>query len=296
MLAMRGWVVAVGLACLGSSVAAKDPAVQAGSSKPGFRLTVLGGSRLLVRASVNGHAVDAVLDSAAEATLLDRAFARSLGVNHGEHATGQGSGAESFDVETISGVTLSAVGLTLKDQTVAVTDLGDVSRRLFGRRIDVILGREIFDAARLAIDIDGGWLAVVPATATPRGVRLELATEHGVETIPVRVEDGDVVRATFDLGNGTGVLIGRAFADRARLLSDGRSVGQAKGGGLGGEAVRQVVTLKCIEIAGRRFDNVEATIDPQPSASDVNVGVGLLRHFEITTDFAAHSVWLAPRP
>jgi hypothetical protein len=95
----------------------------------------------------------------------------------------------------------------------------DVGRRLLGRQIDVILGREIFDAARLAIDIEGHRIAVVPRETVPRGVRLELITEHGVETVPVSVESGAPVRATFDLGNGSQVLIGSAFAGRAGLLT-----------------------------------------------------------------------------
>jgi hypothetical protein len=40
---------------------------------------------------------------------------------------------------------------------------------------------------------------------------------------------------------------------------------------------------------------VPASIDPQSSASDVNIGVAILRHFWITTDFANHAVWLDPR-
>ena len=40
------------------------------------------------------------------------------------------------------------LGLTLTAQTVATADLGDVGRRLLGRPLEVILGRELFDAAR----------------------------------------------------------------------------------------------------------------------------------------------------
>lgn len=36
-------------------------------------------------------------------------------------------------------------------------------------------------------------------------------------------------------------------------------------------------------------------VDPQTSASDVNAGVSLLRHFRIATDYASHAVWLQPR-
>jgi Aspartyl protease len=135
----------------------------------------------------------------------------------------------------------------------------------------------------------------VTLEAKPRGTRLDLVTEHGVETVPVRVESGEPVRATFDLGNGTHVLIGAALAERMRFLSDGRKVSQEIGGGLGGETERQVFRLRTLEVAGSKFTNVEAAVDPKPSASDVNIGVSVLRHFRITTDFANHAVWLDPR-
>jgi hypothetical protein len=249
----------------------------------------------MIEAKINGHAVSALLDSAAEATLLDRGFAQAIGLKGGETVAGQGSGQSSFETALVSGVTLEALGLSLADQTVAVADLGDVGRRLLGHPIDVILGREIFDAARLAIDIDGHSIAVVTRAHEPRGVRLELVTEHGIETVPASVPDSPPVRATFDLGNGSQVLISRALTEKLKLLAAGNAVRTERGGGLGGETERQIVTLAYLELAGRRFTGIEAAVDPQSSASDLNVGVSVLRHYRITTDFARHAVWLEPR-
>ena len=279
------------LAMAGSAIA------QPSADSPGktFTVTLTRGSRLMIDARINGRAVKALLDSAAEATIVDRRLARALKLEGGEAVSGQGSGKSTFDAALIAGVTLEALGLSLPGQTVAVADLGDVGRRLLGHPIEVILGREIFDAARLSIDIDGRRIAVVPRTLEPRGVRLGLATEHGVETVPVRVESGVPLRATFDLGNGSNVLVSASLAARMGWLSDGRPVTADRGGGLGGEATRRIVILRSIEVAGRRFNRVSAAIDPQSSASDVNIGVSILRHFLITTDFADHAVWLASR-
>jgi hypothetical protein len=228
-------------------------------------------------------------------TLIDPELARRLNLKSNSTVAGQGSGQSSFEVGLVNGVQLKAVGLTLADQTVAIVDLSDVGQRLFGHRLDAILGREIFDAARLVIDIDARRIRVSKPGREPSGVRLELVTEHGVETVPVRVEGGEPVRATFDLGNGSGVLIGSNFAQRMHLLSDGRSVTTQSGGGLGGATARQVFKLRTLEVAGRVFTDVSAAIDAQKSASDVNIGVAVLRRFVITTDFANHSVWLKPR-
>jgi hypothetical protein len=79
------------------------------------------------------------------------------------------------------------------------------------------------------------------------------------------------------------------------LLGDGRKVTTERGGGLGGEAERQIFHIRTLEIAGRSFANVKAAIDPNSTASDANVGVSILRHFRITTDFANHAVWLDAR-
>jgi hypothetical protein len=275
------------------------PAALPGSppAAPGsYPVALTRGSRLLVDARVNGHAVKALLDSAAEATLIDPAFAGALQLASGTTVTGQGSGDASFDAALIKGVELQVFGVTLPDQTVAVTELADVGRRLLGQPLDVILGREIFDAARLRIDIEGRRITVMPRDTVPPGIRLELTAENGVETLPVRLEDAGEQRAVFDLGNGSEVLVGSKLAARLHLLTDGRQVSSARGGGLGGETSRQLIPLHSLEVAGRTFREVSAAIDSQPSAADLNIGVSILRHFVITSDFAAHTLWLQPRP
>src|SRR5262249_46388855 len=119
-----------------------------------YPLKATKGGRLLLATQVNGHAVDALFDSAAEGSFLDRAFAQKIGLAGGGAATVKGSGEKNFSTPLAKGVTLSALGLTLHDQTVAVTDLSDVGKRLLGHSLDMILGREIFDAARLRIDVN----------------------------------------------------------------------------------------------------------------------------------------------
>jgi predicted aspartyl protease len=265
------------------------------AAEVGFPVSLTRGSRLLVSASINGHPVKAILDSAAEATLVSREFAGELNLKGSSKESGQGSGKDSFEAALVNGVTLKVFGVSIPDQTVAVVDLNDVGKRLLGRKLDVILGREIFDSARLSIDIDGRRVTVLQPSETPAGAALKLVTEHAVETVPVRVEGGDEVRATFDLGNGGDVLVGMNLAKRMHWLDDGRSVSTRSGGGLGGAKMRQIIKLRSLEVAGQTFTDVEAAIDDQPSASDINVGVNILRRFLITTDFPNHLVWLQPR-
>ena len=249
------------------------------------------GDRLFVPVTVNGVAVEALLDSAAETSIVDAAFAATLRLGGGEAATARGTGAATAAATMVRGVTLDVAGLRLRPVEVAVIDLSDIAQRL-GGPIPFVLGREIFDAAPLAIDIDGATLTVLRASTEGRhpGRRLPLTARRGIETVPVTVE-GQAATADFDLGNGGTVLIGAAFAARHRLL-DGRDTRSIAGGGIGGATRQTNFILRSIEVAGIRFADLAAAIDASPTASDANIGVRLLRRFDIVTDFAARGVWL----
>ena len=63
------------------------------------------------------------------------------------------------------------------------------------------------------------------------------------------------------------------------------------GGGLGGAKARKRIVLKSVTVAGATFRGVEADID-EDADHDANLGVGLLQHFKIATDFAGKRIWL----
>jgi predicted aspartyl protease len=253
------------------------------------------GNRLFVAAHVNGAPVAALLDSGAEMSVLDNDFAARLGLTQTGEATAHGSGAATMRARFAEGVALRAVGRDLPDRTVAILDLGEMSARLVGRPVWMILGRDLFDSARLRIDIEGGTIDPVERDSEPTGVRLELTPYRGIETFPAAVEGHGPVQAVFDLGNGSEVMVGRAFAERAGLAAPERIVDRRSGGGLGGAIERGIVVLATLEIAGRIFRDVPASIDESPSAADLNVGTSILRHFVVTTDFAEKAIWLASR-
>lgn len=252
-------------------------------------------NRLFVAAEVNGRPVVALLDSGAEMIVLDDDFAAELGLVQSGSATARGSGAGTMQARFAEGVTIEAAGVALAGRKVAILDLGEVSGRLIGRDTKMILGRDLFDAARLAIDIEGGTIDAMPAQAAPAGVRLPLAGLSGIEAVPVTVEGHGPLQAIFDLGNGSEVMVSRPFAERAGLAAPERIVARRSGGGLGGALEREVVVLKTLEIAGRTFRDVPATIDDRETSADLNIGTSILRHFRIATDFAGRAIWLEER-
>ncbi len=246
------------------------------------------GGRLFLPAVIAGRSVEALLDSAAEMTLVDSRFAAELRLTGGKAETARGSGASTQAAREIEGVALAAAGFDLGKLSVAVVDLSDVGRRLIGGPLPMVLGRELFDAARLEIDIAGGRLRVVDGRLTPRGQRLPLTAAHGIETFPIRIGDTPA-QAEFDLGNGSRMLVGSAFAARHGLAASS----ETSGGGIGGAKVMKMLVLPTVTIAGRALRDVPAAIDANANAADANVGVAELAGFRITVDYRDRALWLA---
>jgi hypothetical protein len=249
--------------------------------------------RLFLPIEVNGQEIEALLDSAAESSLIDPSFATELKLRVSGQATARGSGGQQQ--ARFAQLSVRAASVRLNELTVAVVDLSDVSHRLVGSPVRFILGRELFDHARLRIDIDHGSLQVLSRRSPVSGAALPLTDHAGIESIPVRVE-GFAAAADVDLGNGSEVLIGKAFAERNQLLTPDRVIAVRPGGGIGGKIDRKILRLGKLEVAGSAFMDVEAAVDPMDEAGDLNLGVKILRRFILVTDFAQHRIWLQPRP
>jgi hypothetical protein len=200
----------------------------------------------------------------------------------------KGSGGTA-QARIVEGVTVEALGKELHPEAVVVLDMTDLSNRLIKRPTHAIVGRELFDAARLEIDIARGEIAVVDKAVPPRGKKLALTEHAGIESVAVRA-NGVAAQAEVDLGNGSEVTISRALARKLKL----KTIGTKKGGGIGGEISRDLVRLNSLEVAGARFRNLTAAIDDQDSANDLNIGTAILKHFLITSDFTDRAVWLEP--
>jgi predicted aspartyl protease len=246
-------------------------------------------NRLFVPVTVNGVKAEALLDSAAEMTFMDPKLAAELQLKAEGSETARGSGGPE-QVQFTKGVDIEAAGVKLDDLTVALLDMSFLSKRIVDADLKIILGREFFDAARVRIDIAGGMIRKVDKAVEPEGTKLPLVSHRGIESFPCKVE-GAATEADIDLGNGNEVLIGKAFAEKHGLLKPERIMERKAGGGIGGVVMRDIVVLSSLEIAGVKFENVRAAIDPQPTAGDVNVGTSILRRFVLVIDYADHAVW-----
>ena len=246
---------------------------------------IVDNGRLFITARINGVETEALLDSGAEATLVDPVLAKEAKFGAGKPVRMKGSGGEQ-DVSVVSNVRIEALGQTITATDVVVMDMTDLTTRLIKRPTRAIVGREVFDAAPIRIDLGKGDVRALGGTETPGGIKLPLTTQGGIETVPVNL--GAIkAQAVLDFGNGTGVMIGKELAAKMGL----KPVGKMKGGGIGGEIERDVVVLPELTLAGRTFSNVEASVDETSSRAELNVGTPILKHFIVTADFKGRAAW-----
>lgn len=252
-------------------------------------------TRIFLDGTINGQATPMLLDSGASVTVVDRAFAASLGLKGGTPIGVQGAGGSERG-ELYRGVTVTAGNLTFKGLTVAAMDLSLVEKAL-GRRVPVVLGREVFMNSVVTIDFDrqeigftqrNGFSTPVDAT------EVKLRRRGALHILPVKIGNLEPHDAIFDLGNSGAISLSQEYH---RSLPYFAALPSATGmsGGVGGLHEVRRVTLPSVEIAGVRFDHVPAQLGALakgPYSGMINAGIQLFRPFVLTLDLAGDRMWL----
>ncbi|MBK8198552.1 MAG: aspartyl protease family protein [Acidobacteria bacterium] len=281
---MRARLVSLGAALLLAACASAPEAA------PGLRVD---GNRMFLPVTVNGTASEALLDSGAEMSLIDTRLAADARLAAFGADEMKGSGAGTQSVQFAEGVTIEAAGQTLQPEAVAILDLTDISERVVGQPVAMVLGRELFDAGRFELDVARRSLKQVSRDIEPAGAEMPLTDADGIKQFEVEI-DGRKVMADFDLGNGNEVLLSRPFAQAAGLLDPARVIGTKEGGGIGGPVERTIVRVGMLKIGGRTLTGVTAAVNPKDEGAQANVGLSILRDFRMTIDFAQNKLWLEP--
>jgi hypothetical protein len=255
-------------------------------------------SRIFTRGSINGRAVDMMVDSGAGLTTVDAAYARRIGLVGNRTIPVRGTGGP-VEGHLASGVSLAIGGLRLDGLTVLILDLALVAKEI-GRPIDVIVGNELFENSVVSIDFDRRILGfAVPSDFSPPAgaVRLPLqATGDGPRKLPVSIDGLEPVLSDFDLGHGGAIILSRDYWEKQPKIAS-LPYAETVSGGVGGLTRRRIATLRTVTLAGRAFADVPAILNQD--ANDLpprgaNVGIDLLGRFRLTIDYAHDALYLIP--
>lgn len=261
-----------------------------------------GENRIFFPAKIDGRDTIVLLDSGAETSIIDKAYAAEIGLKGQGSVTAIGAGgADTAGV--INGVKIEIGDLVLDKLSIAAIDVAPVGRRL-GHPLPFILGGEVFNELAIDIDFANRRLAFRdPDRMTkPAGaVEVPLKQAQGIRSVPVSVEGGPAVLFDFDIGNGSPLLVFPAYYEPHGLLK-GRRTSQALGGAVGGVHPETMSTIKRLSFATVDFTDVP-TVFPSPSNVGLNnnltvgnVGLPIIDRFHIIVDFSHDRAWLTPEP
>jgi hypothetical protein len=280
--------------------ATRTLAFAAGAHSTGpIRYNPFTGTRIYIPAKVNGRDVEVLLDSGADATVLDKGFAESVGRKTLGAGVATGSGGEQ-EQGYAKDVHVSIGNMTLDLPTVGTTDLASVGKRI-GIPLPVVLGQEVFLQSIVDIDPSGPTIDFHdPATFRPPlgAVMVPLEPLGSLREVPVSVEGLPPAPMLFDLGNGGYMSLTPAYWQAHHLLA-GRRSSTRSSGAVGGEQINRVATLKSVRFAGIMFHDVPTeftapNVEINSDREAGNIGMPLLKRFRMMIDFQNNRMFVIP--
>ncbi|MES3151657.1 aspartyl protease family protein [Sphingomonas faeni] len=260
-------------------------------------LEVATGDTLLVDAQVGGSPVKAVLDSGSGASIIDLSLAQALGIENGERRTISGLGGKA-PVRLIHDVDVQLGDRTRRLPFAVVADLSTLSAA-FGRRINMLLGADMFVENCIALDFGRRQFAFAPtgsflgggewtAIALGRGAKQELyvsASIAGSRPVPVMI----------DLGSSAALMLSSSYVDTLGLTKE-RATSTAALGGVEGIATVDVFTTPTLSLGGLSAQDIPTLGNRNwlPTSTVGNIGLPLIGQFDAIFDVTAGFVWLRP--
>ncbi len=253
-----------------------------------------------VEAEIAGRTEWVLVDSGAQASVIDRGFARELGLETALSLPMIAFGVNGApQVGRSVGATVRLGALTVPKLRALELDLGGLPD-FDGRRIRMILGRDLLRAAVLDIDFAERRLAFRPAAPALPPDSVNVPVQRVRQALHATVEvEGVAVEVLVDTGASAGLALGSAAAERAGLLAPGRETRWSQSVSFGGVSRDRQVTAHAVLFAGRTIQDlpVQVFTSARPDLlPDGLLGVGLLERFRVVLDLAQGRLDLIPRP
>ncbi len=259
----------------------------------------LWGNHVFLKACVDGHELDFILDTGAGNTSLDLETAKQLGVKLGQTFSVGGAGPSHVTGAHAAGAWATLAGTSLTQSVQTAIDLSRLPA-LEGHRMDGILGDDFIARYVVAIDYARHQLRIYDRDAfryDGPGVSVPVALINAFPHIDadVKLPDGETVRGrmVIDVGSNGPLSLTKAFVDDHRLRERVKpTIRRTGGGGIGGATTSDVGRVAALTIGGidlvRPIVNLfgdSAGVLSRSSSWEGNIGGAILRRFTLFLDY-----------
>lgn len=261
-------------------------------------------NRIFVPVTINGRGPYQFIFDTGGANILDPTVAQELGLKLDPDGEAWGAGAARQQAWR-TGVKRADLGdVAIRDHEFRVISLDAIRRAIGFRRLDGLVGRELFE--RFVVDIDYTEQTLTfsePKSWSPPesfGKPQTLGSYEGIPTLPAAV-DGIKGNFIIDTGDRSSLTLFGPFVDRHGLRAKhGRTVQAVTGWGVGGPIPADVMRAQTFSVAGH---NLTGIVTRMPllktggfASSDAagSIGTGVLKRFRTTFDYSRKHLYLMP--
>jgi predicted aspartyl protease len=257
------------------------------------------GNHIYLKACVDGHELDFILDTGAGNTSLDLNTAKRLGVKLGETFSVGGAGPSRVSAARVDDASVSVEGSSITQPVVSAIDLSRLPR-LEGHRMDGILGYDFISRYVVAIDYARHELRIYDQPAfhydgPGASVPVTLINRFPHIDADVKLADGETIRGhmVIDVGSNGSLALTKAFVDKNHLRQRvGPTVRRTGGGGVGGSTTSDMGRLAALTIGGIELERPlvnlfgdSAGVMSVSSSWEGNIGGTILRRFTVFLDY-----------
>jgi predicted aspartyl protease len=247
--------------------------------------------------AINGHPTVALLDTGAAASWIDDELAAELGIGALWLLASEGAGPYVRNDRTVpAGV---RIGRDVSEERAL--GLIDVDA-IFGDLPDdaptprAIIGLDVLRHYVIELDFDRSIADFTPAedySSFPSNDAIALGRASGLAILNARL-DGIEARAVIDTGATSAVHMSLGFEGADYVAS--RAASQTMVSTVAGVHARPVGALAQVELSGRTFADVPATLSAQPLGNGIDavVGMQLLGQFNLILDLSRSRMWMTP--
>ncbi len=268
----------------------------------------LWGNHVFVKACVDGHELDFILDTGAGATSLDLETAKRLGVQLGQRFSVGGAGPSRVVGARVEGASATIAGTSLVQPVQAAVDLARLPA-IEGHRIDGIIGDDFISRFVVAIDYERHELRVYDRGAfryDGPGVSVPVTLVNAFPYIDadLKLADGETVRGrmVIDVGSNWSVSLTKPFVDEHRLRQRvGPTIRRTGGGGVGGATTSDIGRVATLTIGGVELSRPivslfgdSAGVMSRSNSGEGNIGGAILRRFTVYLDYHAKRMIFEP--